>query len=210
MLPRPSSRTWWYLAAIVCIVVLVVYRGFVRPAQRSRQAAKTAASQAQAIAVSASPARKGDMPVYYTGLGTVTPVNTITVKSRVDGQLMEVRYREGQKVKAGDVLAIIDQRPFEVQLQQAEGQTARDEALLSNAILDLERYSILWKQNSISKQQLDTQEALVRQYKGTVKADKAAIENAKLQLTYCRIIAPVAGRIGLRLVDPGNIVHTTD
>ena len=207
---RLSSKTWWWLAAIICVIALLVYFGFIMPGQRAREKAKVALNQARPIAVSATPAKKGDMPIYLTGLGTVTPVNTVTVKARVDGQLMEVGYKEGQKVNAGDVLAIIDRRPFEVQLQQAEGQTARDEATLNNAIIDFERYKKLWEQDSISKQQLDTQESLVKQLRGTVKADKAAIENAKLQLTYCRITAPVAGRVGLRLVDPGNIVHASD
>jgi multidrug efflux system membrane fusion protein len=123
---------------------------------------------------------------------------------------MEVRYKEGQSVNNGDLLAIIDPRPFEIQLTQAEGQMARDQALLKNALLDLERYRTLWQQDSVPKQQLDTQEALVRQYEGIVKADQGQIDSARLQLTYCRITAPISGRIGLRLVDPGNIVRASD
>jgi multidrug efflux system membrane fusion protein len=150
-----------------------------------------------------------DVDVYLTGLGTVTPIATVTVRSRVEGQLLRVLFREGQMVKAGELLAEIDPRPFQVQLTQAEGQMARDQALLRNAQLDLERYRTLFEQDSIAKQQLDTQAALVRQYEGAVKSNQGQIDNAKLQLTYSRITAPISGRVGLRQVDPGNIVRAS-
>ena len=162
------------------------------------------------IPVVAAPAAQGDVDVIVNGLGTVTPLRTVTVKSRVDGELMRVLFAEGQLVKEGELLAEIDPRPFQVQLSQAQGQFARDRALLENARLDLERYRTLFKQDSIAKQQVDTQASLVRQYEGAVAVDASQIESAKLQLAYSRISAPISGRIGLRLVDPGNIVRSGD
>ncbi|MDQ6924307.1 MAG: MdtA/MuxA family multidrug efflux RND transporter periplasmic adaptor subunit, partial [Pseudomonadota bacterium] len=165
---------------------------------------------ARTVPVIAAPARKGNIAVYIDALGTVTPRSMVVVRTRVDGQLVSVAFREGQDVKAGDVLAQIDPRPFEVMLTQANGQMAHDQAQLKNAQLDLERYRTLLTQDSISKQQVDTQEALVRQYQGTVATDQGAIDNARLQLTYARITAPISGRVGLRQVDPGNMVHASD
>jgi multidrug efflux system membrane fusion protein len=144
------------------------------------------------------------------GLGSVTPVATVTVRSRVDEQLMKLLLKQGHVVREGNLRAEIDPRAAQAQVATAEGQHARDVALLKNAQLDLERYKTLFQQDSVAKQQLDTQESLVRQSEATVKVDQAAIDNAKLQLAYTRITAPVGGRLGLRQVDLGNIVHAGD
>jgi membrane fusion protein, multidrug efflux system len=175
-----------------------------------RRGSTMAGPGAPAMPVITVKAATGDLDVYLNGLGTVTPAATVTVRSRVDGQLMKAHFVEGHMVKAGALLAEIDPRPFQVQVAQMEGQLARDEASLKNAQLDLQRYETLAAQDSIAKQTVDTQRALVRQYEGTVKADKGQLGNAMLQLTYANVTAPVSGRVGLRQVDPGNIVRATD
>jgi multidrug efflux system membrane fusion protein len=162
------------------------------------------------IPVTAASALQGDMPVHFIGLGSVVPHYTVTVHTRVDGQLLAVYYREGQFVHAGDLLAELDPRPFQVQLEQAEAQMEHDQAVLANARVDLSRFAALAKTGAIPSQQYDTQVATVKQDEAQIKVDQAAIDNARLQLAYCRITAPISGRIGLRLVDPGNIIHVTD
>jgi membrane fusion protein, multidrug efflux system len=163
-----------------------------------------------AVPVVVATAHRGDLPVYFSGLGTVTAFNTVTVRSRVDGQIVKINFTEGQYVKEGDALIEIDPRPYQVQLEQAEGQLAKDQAQLKDMQVDYERYQLLFKEGVIPKQQLDTQQAQVGTYEGAIKADVATIDNAKLQITYSHITAPISGRVGLRLVDMGNIVHATD
>jgi membrane fusion protein, multidrug efflux system len=174
------------------------------------QAARARSAEGREIPVVGEAVRTGDLGVFVNGLGTVTPVHTVTVRSRVDGQLISVAFQEGQIVRSGDLLAEIDPRPFQVQLLQAEGQLAKDEAALKNARLDLERYQALVEQGLIPRQQLDAQVTTVNQDEGAIQSDRAQIESAKLNLTYSRITASISGRVGLRLVDPGNIIHASD
>jgi len=202
---RTVRRSLFVVGVIVVLIgaVLFLRRGDPPAGARARGAPRT-------VSVVTATAHAGDMPIYLNGLGTVTAVSTVTIRSRVDGQLLSVAYREGQVVRQGDLLAQIDPRPFQVQLMQAEGQRAKDEATLANAQVDLKRYEALFAEDSIPRQQLDTQVALVKQLQATLESDRGQVESAKLNLAYCRISAPFAGRVGLRLVDPGNIVHASD
>ncbi|HJY28421.1 MAG TPA: efflux RND transporter periplasmic adaptor subunit [Pyrinomonadaceae bacterium] len=207
--PRRRKRKLWLLLLLLLIIGLTGFLILQRRQKGTVAAAKSPPLQ-PGVAISTAVAEQGSIGVYINALGSVAPVYTVTVKSRVDGQLISVNYREGQMVKQGDLLAEIDSRPFQAQLEQAQGQYQRDKALLENANVDLNRYQLAYSKNAIPKQQLDTQVATVHQYEGIVQIDQGQIDNAKVQLGYCRITSPISGRVGLRLVDPGNIVHAAD
>jgi len=200
-------------AVIVWIVILLiaagaaywVYHAAGNASAGEKKHGKRDGGPIQVVVASSS---RGDLPIYLDALGTVTALNTVTVRSRVDGELMKVSYAEGQIVHAGDVLAEIDPRPYQVQLTQAQGQLIKDEALLKNAKADLDRYTTA--RETVSQQQIDTAQAAVAQYQGAIKIDQGAIDSANLNLAYCHITAPLTGKIGLRTVDPGNIVHASD
>jgi multidrug efflux system membrane fusion protein len=194
-----------FLAVVVVVSIL-----FFQRRESGKAKAERPAPAPNGVMITTATARRGDIGVYVSALGSVVPLNTVTVKSRVDGQLMSVNYREGQMVHQGDVLAQIDPRPFQAALLQVQGQYDRDKALLENANIDLNRYQIAYSKNAIPKQQLDTQVATVHQDEGILKNDQGQIDNAKVQLAYCQITSPITGRVGLRLVDAGNIVHASD
>lgn len=206
--PKQAYVWFWLL-----VVVIVAGAGFFFLQRRARAQAESEmqmgrhAMDEKAIPITAAKVTKGDIGIYINGLGTVTPVYTDTMTARVQGEITQVYYREGQIVKKGDPLVEIDPRPYQVQLAQAEGQYQHDLGMLQEARIDLDRYKAAFARNAIAKQQLDDQEQIVLQDEGTVKNDQAAIDNAKLQLVYCHITSPIDGRVGLRLVDPGNMVQ---
>jgi len=219
----PTSR-WTRRRIIGLVVLLLVVAGIawvaLRPATKPGGAGggrpgggrpNMAAAMANlAVPVRVATAVTQDIDIFLKSLGTVTAYNTVTVRSRVSGELVDVPFQEGQMVKAGDLLAQVDPRAFQVALDQARGTQMQNLALLENARRDLQRYQALFKQDSIAKQQVDTQAALVRQYEGTIKSDQANVDNARLQLDYARITAPISGRLGLREVDRGNLVSSSD
>jgi multidrug efflux system membrane fusion protein len=209
---EPKRRWWlWLLAlAVLAFGVYRVHQGMVAPQAANTSPAGGPSGRNLAVPVVAVEATKGDIGVYFTGLGAVTPIHTVAVKSQIAGYLMEVLYKEGQLVNKGDPLAEIDPRPYQVMLENAEAGLLRDQANLDNAKVDLQRYQTLVPLHAVPEQQLATQEALVKSTQGVVNTDQAQIDTAKLDLVYCHITAPISGRVGLRLVDPGNYVTPTD
>src|SRR3954469_11273955 len=220
-----GNRYWWVWLLVFALIGYGCYRLYVSEnARKEVMAKKKGAMRPRTIPVAVANAHRGDMPVYLQGLGTVSAFNTVTVKTRVDGQLVNISFREGQFVHQGDLLAEIDPRPYEVALQQANGALAqakgtleRDQAALRDAEANFRRYEELYRSQIIAKQQLDTQLATADQARGSIAADQAAIagaqaaiNSAKLNLTYTKITAPLSGRIGLRLVDVGNMIHASD
>jgi multidrug efflux system membrane fusion protein len=201
--PTRSSR-WWIGGGVLLLILLALLW------TRACKGTSDKAAGARPVPIIAATARQGEMSLNLSALGTVTPLNTVTVRSRVDGQLLRVAFTEGQFVKEGDLLAEIDPRPFQVQLMQAEGQLAKDQAAQTNALADQRRLQTLVQQGIISRQQLDTQNATVDQFTAAMKADQAQVESAKLNLVYSRITAPISGKVGLRMVDPGNMVRASD
>jgi membrane fusion protein, multidrug efflux system len=223
-----KSHKWlWFLAVAAIAVFGFWYFRYVRTSTAAQAGGQTAAgpgggSSAKGqgrgpggpggfvVPVVVATAQKGDLPIYFNGLGTVTAFNTVMVRTRVDGQIVKINFQEGQMVHQGDDLVDIDSRPYQVQLEQAEGQLAKDQAQLRDVQVDYQRYQLLYKEGVIPKQQVDTQQAQVGQYEGAIKSDQGSIDNAKLQIIYAHITAPISGRVGLRLVDIGNIVHASD
>src|SRR6266496_5680125 len=211
MRPKGDSRRRRKIIAVLSSTLLLAAVFMTACSQSGPGPSPARANAPQSVPVTVSLAQQQDLPIYLTGLGSVTAYYTVNVKSRVDGQLVDVKFREGEFVKKGDLLALIDPRPYQVQLDQAQAQLFRDQASLKDAQLNYERYkSLLQESGAMSQQQVDTQKATVDQFEGTTRNDQALVDNAKLNLTYCHITAPESGRIGLRQVDPGNLVHASD
>ena len=198
------------LGLVLAIVLSMFCASFSGCTSADSKQQKAQAASPRPVSVAVARVQQQDMPVYLVGLGSVTAFYTANIKSRVDGQIMRVNFQEGQTVKEGEPLIVIDPRPYQVQLEQMQAQLFKDQATLRDAKLNLDRYTTLIPSGSIAQQQVDTQKSLVDQLDGQVRTDQAQIDNAKLQLVYCNITAPFTGRVGLRQVDPGNIVHAAD
>jgi multidrug efflux system membrane fusion protein len=205
---RTRSLIGWLIAGALAVGAVIWIVAKPHDSAPTSRGGRFGGQQVTPVGVAA--ARKGDMPVVLNELGTVTPLATVTIKTQIAGQLQQVAFREGQLVKEGDFLAQVDPRPYQNALEQAVGTLAKDQALLDNARIDLARYQKLYKEDSVAQQTLDTQMSLVHQLEGTVKTDQGVVDTAKLNLLYCHIVAPVTGRVGLRQVDQGNYVQTSD
>lgn len=208
--PQPKHRIWLRLLVLLLLVSAGAFAAWRIYTARKQAAAATAARQTAMMnrptPVQLAPVERKPMPIYLNALGTVTPYNSVTLKARVTGELTQVNFKEGQEVKKGQTLMVIDPRPYQAALDQARGQLAHDQALLKNAQAEFNRYQALFREGVVSKESLDTQESTFGQYQGAIQSDQAAIENAALNLKYCHVISPINGRIGLRLVDAGNVI----
>ena len=207
---KSKSRTRRFVATALVLIAVAGALYYVFGQTTPQQQRRNRFAADGPVPVLAAAATNADVPVYLDAVGTVKALNTVTVRPQVDGKLLSVNFKEGEDVKKGDVLARIDPTLYQAQLDQARAKKAQDEALLGNAKNDLERYQKLAATNAINKQQADTQRALVAQYTAQVQADQAAIENVQATLGYTNIVAPIAGRTGIRMVDEGNIVHASD
>jgi len=220
--PGAKGHRWFWIVGLAVLIAIGVwyFRGSHASTEAQGPGAPGGGGKGQGrqgggaagfvVPVVVAKAVRGDLPVYFNGLGTVTAFNTVTVRSRVDGQITKINFKEGQSVRQGEDLVDIDSRPFQVQLEQAEGQLAKDQAQLRDVQVNYERFQLLYKEGVIPKQQVDTQGSQVGMFEGSIKGDQGAIDSAKLQIVYSHVTAPISGRIGLRLVDVGNIVHATD
>jgi multidrug efflux system membrane fusion protein len=205
--PKKRSRKWFWIALLVLIILaLLVVRHY--RSKEAEEKKKAAAAKPQGASITVGQTKTGDINIYVDALGTVTPLNTVTVYSQITGRVMAVHYREGQVVKKGDPLVDIDPQPYEATLKQAQGNLEHDEGVLAQARIDLARYQAAYSRNAIAKQQLDDQEQAVKQDEGTVKADQGTVDYDQVQLSYCHIVAPIEGQVGLRLVDPGNTIFS--
>lgn len=200
--PLNQLLSFWLSLFVVVLGLIIYFKSYSKISNVKHPVNDT-------VPVVAAWVERQDVPIYFTGLGTVTPTYNVRIKPQVSGQLLQILFHEGDEVKKGQVLAQIDDAAFKAQYMRYEGQLLRDQALLANAKIDLHRYQLLWKKNAIAKQTLDTQVALVKQYEGAIKSDQGLIDAVKVNINYCRILSPIDGRIGFRFVDPGNIIQTT-
>jgi multidrug efflux system membrane fusion protein len=207
---KKSQFGWVKIVVYVLVIALAVFVVMRIVSSKKQESQKAAAAQTalsnRPVNVQAVPVATRPMPIFLSSLGTVTPYYTVTLKARVNGPIVSVRFKEGQEVKQGEVLLVVDPAPYKAALDQAKGTLAHDEALLKNAMAEFNRYKALYGEGVISKESLDSQESNYGQYKGAIEADKATIENAQIQLDWCTVRAPITGRVGLRLVDPGNVI----
>ena len=208
-LKRRRRKVWWIVLSLLVLLLVIGFLLLRRHDEDAKKAAAAAKAKVVGIPITTATAKKGNIGVYLDAIGTVTPVYTDSITSQVDGLIVDVHYEEGQRINKGDPLIDIDTRPYRATLLQAQGALQRDENVLAQASMDLARYHAAWERNAIAKQILDDQEKLVAQDEGTVKNDQGTVQYDQVQLDFCHITAPITGRVGLRLVDPGNVVQST-